>query len=64
LLVLRPAIGCNPAIGTNKEASPEPQTESIAPKAPPAPEEQKAMELLRTDPQMRHEFVGVVADRS
>lgn len=24
--------------------------------------EQRAMEMLRTDPQMRHEFVGIVAD--
>jgi hypothetical protein len=31
-------------------------------KKPPAPAEQKAMELLRTDPEMRHEFVGIVAD--
>jgi hypothetical protein len=30
---------------------------------PPSPGEQKAMELLRTDPQMRHEFVGIVADQ-
>lgn len=25
--------------------------------------EQKAMEMLRTDPQMRHEFVAIVADQ-
>jgi hypothetical protein len=30
---------------------------------PPSPGEQKVMELLRTDPQMRHEFVGIVADQ-
>ena len=30
---------------------------------PPSPAEQKAMEMLRTDPQMRHEFVGIVADQ-
>ena len=30
---------------------------------PPSPGEQKAMEMLRTDPQMRHEFVGIVADQ-
>lgn len=29
---------------------------------PPTMGEQKAMEMLRTDPQMRHEFVGIVAD--
>ena len=32
-------------------------------KKPPSPEEQKAVELLRTDPEMRHEFVGIVADQ-
>jgi hypothetical protein len=34
-----------------------------AQKQPPSPGEQKALELLRTDPQMRHEFVGIVADQ-
>jgi hypothetical protein len=34
-----------------------------AQKKPPSPGEQKAMELLRTDPQMRHEFVTIVADQ-
>jgi hypothetical protein len=34
-----------------------------AQKQPPSAGEQKAMELLRTDPQMRHEFVGIVADQ-
>jgi len=33
-----------------------------AQRQPPTPMEQKAMELLRTDPQMRHEFVSIVAD--
>jgi len=33
-----------------------------AQRQPPTPMETKAMELLRTDPQMRHEFVGIVAD--
>jgi hypothetical protein len=33
-----------------------------AQKAPPSAGEQKAMEMLRTDPQMRHEFVTIVAD--
>jgi hypothetical protein len=31
-------------------------------KQPPSAGEQKAMEMLRTDPQMRHEFVSIVAD--
>jgi hypothetical protein len=31
--------------------------------SPPSAGEQKAMEMLRTDPQMRHEFVGIVADQ-
>jgi hypothetical protein len=34
-----------------------------AQKQPPSAGEQKAMELLRTDPTMRHEFVGIVADQ-
>jgi hypothetical protein len=34
-----------------------------AQKQAPSPGEQKAMEMLRTDPQMRHEFVGIVADQ-
>jgi hypothetical protein len=34
-----------------------------AQKAPPSPGELKAMEMLKTDPEMRHEFVGIVADQ-
>ena len=34
-----------------------------AQKQPPSPGEQKAMEMLRTDPEMRHEFVNIVADQ-
>jgi hypothetical protein len=34
-----------------------------AQKQPPSAGEQKAMEMLRTDPTMRHEFVGIVADQ-
>ena len=34
-----------------------------AQKKPPSPGEQKAMAMLRTDPAMRHEFVGIVADQ-
>ena len=34
-----------------------------AEKTPPSPGEQKAMEMLKTDPTMRHEFVGIVADQ-
>jgi hypothetical protein len=33
-----------------------------AQRQPPSEAEAKAMDLLRTDPQMRHEFVGRVAD--
>ncbi len=33
-----------------------------AQKQPPSAGEQKAMEMLKTDPQMRHEFVSIVAD--
>jgi hypothetical protein len=36
---------------------------SKAQKQPPSAGEQKAMEMLRTDPAMRHEFVGIVADQ-
>jgi hypothetical protein len=31
-------------------------------KKPPSPAEQSAMQMLRSDPAMRHEFVGIVAD--
>ena len=34
-----------------------------AQKAPPSPGEQKVLEMLKTDPAMRHEFVGIVADQ-
>jgi hypothetical protein len=34
-----------------------------AQKTAPSPGEQKAMEMLKTDPTMRHEFVGIVADQ-
>jgi hypothetical protein len=34
-----------------------------AQKKPPSAGEQKAMEMLKTDPTMRHEFVGIVADQ-
>jgi hypothetical protein len=37
--------------------------QSKAQKQPPSAGEQKAMEMLRTDPQMRHEFVSIVADQ-
>jgi hypothetical protein len=33
-----------------------------AQKQPPSAAEQKAMEMLKTDMQMRHEFVGIVAN--
>ncbi len=34
-----------------------------AQKTQPSPGEQKALEMLKTDPTMRHEFVGIVADQ-
>jgi hypothetical protein len=34
-----------------------------AQKQPPSAGEQKAMEMLKTDEQMRHEFVSIVADQ-
>jgi hypothetical protein len=33
-----------------------------AAKKPPSQAEQTAMQMLRSDPEMRHEFVGIVAD--
>jgi hypothetical protein len=36
---------------------------SKAEKQPPSAREQKAMEMLKTDPTLRHEFVGIVADQ-
>jgi hypothetical protein len=33
-----------------------------ATKKPPSQAEQTAMQMLRSDPEMRHEFVGIVAD--
>jgi hypothetical protein len=36
---------------------------SKAQKQPPSAGEQKAMEMLKTDATMRHEFVGIVADQ-
>jgi hypothetical protein len=36
---------------------------SKAEKQPPSAGEQKAMEMLKTDATMRHEFVGIVADQ-
>jgi hypothetical protein len=35
---------------------------SKAQKAPPSAGEQRAMDMLKTDATMRHEFVGIVAD--
>jgi hypothetical protein len=37
--------------------------QSKAQKQPPSAAEQKAMEMLRTDAGMRHEFVTIVADQ-
>jgi hypothetical protein len=37
--------------------------QSKAQKQPPSAGEQKAMEILRTDAEMRHEFVTIVADQ-
>lgn len=34
-----------------------------AQKQPPSPAEKKAMEMLKTDTGMRHEFVSIVADQ-
>jgi hypothetical protein len=53
----------NKVVAKYQSSTCEQLMQSKAQKKPPTPAEQKVMELLRTDPQMRHEFVGIVADQ-
>jgi hypothetical protein len=53
----------NKVVQKYQQSSCQQLMEQKAQKKPPSPGEQKAMEMLRTDPQMRHEFVGIVADQ-
>jgi hypothetical protein len=53
----------NKVVQKYQTSSCEQLMQAKAQKKPPSAGEQKAMELLRTDPAMRHEFVGIVADQ-
>ena len=52
----------NKVVAKYQSSTCEQLMQSKAQKQPPSAGEQKAMEMLRTDPAMRHEFVGIVAD--
>jgi hypothetical protein len=53
----------NKVVQKYQTSSCEQLMQAKAQKKPPSPGEQKAMEMLRTDATMRHEFVGIVADQ-
>jgi hypothetical protein len=53
----------NKVVAKYESSTCEQLMQSKAKKQPPSAAEQKAMEMLRTDPAMRHEFVGIVADK-
>jgi hypothetical protein len=53
----------NKVVAKYQSSSCEQLMQQKAEKKPPSAGEQKAMEMLRTDPAMRHEFVGIVADQ-
>ena len=53
----------NKVVAKYQQSSCQELMQQKAQKKPPSAGEQKAMELLRTDPQMRHEFVSIVADQ-
>lgn len=53
----------NKVVQKYQTSSCEQLMQAKAQKKPPSAGEQKAMELLRTDATMRHEFVGIVADQ-
>ena len=53
----------NKVVQKYQTSSCEQLMQAKAQKKPPSAGEQKAMELLRTDAAMRHEFVGIVADQ-
>ena len=53
----------NKVVAKYQSSTCEQLMQAKAQKKPPSAGEQKAMEMLRTDPQMRHEFVSIVADQ-
>ncbi len=53
----------NKVVAKYQSSSCQQLMEQKAVKKPPSEGEQKAMEMLRTDPAMRHEFVSIVADQ-
>ena len=53
----------NKVVAQYQSSTCEQLMQAKAQKKPPSEGEQKAMELLRTDPAMRHEFVAIVADQ-
>jgi hypothetical protein len=53
----------NKVVQKYQTSSCEQLMQAKAQKKPPSAGEQKAMEMLRTDATMRHEFVGIVADQ-
>jgi hypothetical protein len=53
----------NKVVAKYQSSTCEQLMQSKAQKQPPSAGEQKAMEMLKTDATMRHEFVGIVADQ-
>jgi len=53
----------NKVVAKYQSSTCEQLMQSKAQKQQPSAGEQKAMKMLRTDPHMRHEFVGIVADQ-
>jgi hypothetical protein len=53
----------NKVVAKYQSSSCEQLMQQKAQKKPPSEGEQKVMGMLRTDPQMRHEFVTIVADQ-
>jgi hypothetical protein len=53
----------NKVVQKYQQSSCEQLMQQKAQKKPPSPAEQKAMQMLRTDPKMRHEFVTIVANQ-
>jgi hypothetical protein len=53
----------NKVVAKYQSSSCEQLMQQKAQKQPPSAGEQKAMEMLKTDPAMRREFVGIVADQ-
>ncbi len=53
----------NKVVQKYQTSSCEQLMQAKAQRTPPSAAEQKAIEMLRTDATMRHEFVGIVADQ-